>query len=743
MLEVLTGLGFEQPTPIQAAAIPPLLEGRDVIGRARTGTGKTAAFGLPLITRLPATRTRAGLPQALVLAPTRELALQVTEALKTFTADALRIVTVYGGAPYGAQLRALRDGVEVVVGTPGRIIDLLERKSLVLSEIKLLVLDEADEMLKMGFIEDVERVLADTPPQRQVALFSATMPDPIRRVAERWLKTPVEAADAKGVSVPEIAQKYLVVPSRNKREALLRVLQGEPRGAAIVFAATKIQCAEIADELQRSGFQAEALHGDLSQPARERVIQQLREKRLDLVVATDIAARGIDIDHLTHIINVDLPKNLEVYTHRIGRTGRAGRKGTAITFVVPRDVGPFLQALGRQGAKLTELFLPSEAELISRRREALTDELRAWVSPATEDAPVAPEPAEARRWVGQLVANGWELEDLATAALGMFAKERFISLDPNPDRGVPPWARQSGVDNRPKAKPTRPEAPEARPTKPTRSEPARPAKHETSEFEAPVKKPRALPDAALLEAEMSGPEEVAEVRPAKKRAARDPEAQAPDAGHEAWVHIGVGRNHGVRPSDIVGALANELGLPGASIGRIELRDTSTLVQVVPEFAERLGDGAWPISVRRIETEVKLSDRPAPPRRPPPSHLKHAAHRDAPQYNRPQRGGPPSDRPYRDDRGAPPSDRSYRDDRGGPPSDRPDRSYRDDRGAARPDGDRPNRYGRAPYADSFAPRTGQSQRPDPRAERPARGPRPEAPKPHRKGPSADRPPRRQK
>jgi ATP-dependent RNA helicase DeaD len=699
MLEVLTGLGFEQPTPIQAAAIPSLLEGRDVIGRARTGTGKTAAFGLPLIAAVPPMKKRSGRPQALVLAPTRELALQVTEALKSFSAEALRIVTVYGGAPYGTQLRALRDGVEVVVGTPGRIIDLLERGSLVLSEIKLLVLDEADEMLKMGFIDDVERVLADTPEGRQVALFSATMPEPIRRVAERWLKTPVEAADAKGVAVPEIAQRYVVVPSRNKREALLRVLQGEPRGAAIVFAQTKVQCAEIADDLQHSGFQAEALHGDLSQPARERVIQQLRDKRLDIVVATDIAARGIDIDHLTHIINVDLPKNLEVYTHRIGRTGRAGRKGTAITFVVPRDVGYFLQALGRQGAKLSELFLASEADLIARRRAALADELQAWVAPPYEEAPAAPEPAEARRWVGQLIASGWDLEDLATAALGMFAKERFISLDPNPDRGVPPWARQPGVDNRPKAKPAHAER-QAEPERPARAPAERPARapaerpaHAEPAADTRPHKPRRHPDATVLEAEMAGPGDSVESG-AKRRAA--PEG-------EAWVILGVGRNEGVRPADIVGALANELGLPGTSIGRIDLRDQSTLVQVAPEFAERLGDGAWPISVRRIETEVKVHDKPAPPRRPAPAHLRHATQ-------------------------APPPTRHHR------PDDRP----RDDR---RPQ-DRPREGRPAAYADSFAPRTREGRRPD--ADAPARGPRPGGPKPHRKGVSpADRPPRRAK
>jgi len=703
VLDVLAQLGFTQPTPIQVAAIPPLLAGKDVVGRARTGTGKTAAFGLPLLSRLSSRST--GRPRGLVLAPTRELALQVTEALKTLAARPLRIITVYGGAPYGPQLRALRDGVEVVVGTPGRIIDLMEREALDLSELEMLVLDEADEMLKMGFIEEVEKILEVTPTTRQVALFSATMPDQIRRVADRWLKDAVQAADAKGVAVAEIEQCYVQVPGRNKREALVRVLQGEPRTAALVFAATKIQCDEVAWMLSQSGFQAEALHGDLSQPAREKVVQQLRDRRLDIVVATDIAARGIDIDHLSLIINLDLPKNVEIYTHRIGRTGRAGRKGKAITFVVPRESLNFVQALGRQGVTVTELFLPSEKVLVERRRDVLANEALKWLAANDADGN---EQDVAKRWVKRLVESGVALEDLAAAALGGLALHRSVSLEGQLDAGLPPWARQphpvgppkkaapryegsssspysaavqktapvhtgpsgSPVQHAPKAAPAykahaRAEAYEAAEapvpkakahhvaapfvdettppykakahhvasalvdeTTPPAHKPKAPHKvaapaakpespYKSAKLEPPYKSPK--PESPYKSAKSAPPEVVKKPRAAVKAAPmyEAPQSTAsPEPGAEAWVVVGVGRNEGVRPSDIVGALANELGLPGASIGRIDVRDDSTLVQVVPEFAARLGAESWPLQVRGIDAEVKCHAAPSRARRLP-------------------------------------------------------------------------------------------------------------------------------
>ena len=704
VLGVLEQLGFVTPTPIQLAAIPPLIAGRDVVGRARTGTGKTAAFGLPLLTRL--SERASGKPRGLILAPTRELALQVAEALKSFAHRPLRLVTVYGGSPYGPQLRALRDGVEVVVGTPGRIIDLMERQALDLSELEQLVLDEADEMLKMGFIDDVERILGETPDTRQVALFSATMPEPIRRVAQKWLRNPVEANDQsaqKGNAVDAIEQLYVQVPARNKREALLRILHGEPRTAALIFAATKLECDEVTNMLQREGFAAEALHGDLSQPARERVVAQLRDRRLDLVVATDIAARGIDIDHLDLIVNLDLPKNVEVYTHRIGRTGRAGRKGRAITFVVPRESYPFVQAIQRMGVKVVELFLPSEKELVERRRAALVADAKSWLADGGEAAEVA------REWVGKLLdevasgesqdengdngetgetgETGDETRELLAALLGKLALESGVSLSRRLDAGVPPWARQPGV-LKPKAVPAAKAAAAASPAtkahEPVREAPAKASPKAAASAKAPreyvarepevVEAPteRTAPTAPSREPKVeaassptaarpaagprrSGPERASDTAspvPAAVLAVREQAAAAPraekkyDAGAkkktaravpqapampsgpgDSWIVVGVGRNDGVRPSDLVGALANELGIPGASIGRIELRDASALVQVADDFAERLGDQSWPLQVRRIDTEVRRHHHQAPTR----------AQRQPPE--RPTRGGP--------------------------------------------------------------------------------------------------------
>lgn len=661
VLGVLDQLGFVTPTPIQLAAIPPLIAGRDVVGRARTGTGKTAAFGLPLLTRL--SERASGKPRGLILAPTRELALQVAEALKSFAHRPLRLVTVYGGSPYGPQLRALRDGVEVVVGTPGRIIDLMERSALDLSELELLVLDEADEMLKMGFIDDVERILGETPDKRQVALFSATMPEPIRRVAQKWLRDPFEANDQsaqKGNAVDAIEQLYVQVPARNKREALLRILHGEARTAALVFAATKLECDEVTNMLQREGFAAEALHGDLSQPARERVVAQLRDRRLDLVVATDIAARGIDIDHLDLIINLDLPKNVEVYTHRIGRTGRAGRKGRAITFVVPRESYPFVQALQRMGVKVVELFLPSEKELVERRRAALVDDAKSWLAEGGEAAAVA------REWVesllGETASPGKEDEnesesadatrELLAALLGKLAIESGVSLSKRLDAGVPPWARQPGV-LKPKAVPaakaaaaqTYSRAPEPAREAPAKASPKAAAsakasrehvarepevQHTASAESAPREEPRPAAANPVPAAVLAVREQAAAAAPrtekkydagAKKKAAKaamPPQAPAmPSAPGDSWIVVGLGRNDGVRPSDLVGALANELGIPGASIGRIELGDASALVQVADDFAERLGDGSWPLQVRRIDTEVRRHQGPSRAQRQPP------------------------------------------------------------------------------------------------------------------------------
>jgi len=370
LIDAVGALGFESPTPIQAEAIPPLVSGRDVIGRARTGSGKTAAFGLPVLERVKAGGKSV---KALLLCPTRELALQVTDALRSYAAQLpVRVVTLYGGASYGPQLKALSQGVSVVVGTPGRVLDHLERGTLDLTELELFVLDEADEMLRMGFIDDVEKLLAATPKGRQVALFSATMPPPIKRIAKMHLNEPlIVQVESEELTTAHIAQRGVLVPNRNKLEALQRVLSAEPRGATLVFARTRAGCAEAASYLAQRGLRVDALHGDLNQQARELVVTRLRANQLDVVVATDVAARGLDVEHLTHVVNLDLPNDPETYVHRIGRTGRAGRKGVAIAFVAPSERGRIRRFQDTLGVKIERMDVPSDADILAARRARL------------------------------------------------------------------------------------------------------------------------------------------------------------------------------------------------------------------------------------------------------------------------------------------------------------------------------------------------------------------------------------
>ncbi|HEY7045582.1 MAG TPA: DEAD/DEAH box helicase [Jatrophihabitantaceae bacterium] len=367
VLRTLTDLGYETPSPIQAETIPLLLEGRDVAGLAQTGTGKTAAFALPIVSRID---VRAAVTQALVLAPTRELVLQVAEAFGRYgeRIKDLRVLAVYGGQAYGPQLTGLRRGAHVVVGTPGRVIDHLDRGTLDLSGLRQLVLDEADEMLRMGFQDDVERILKDTPDEKQVALFSATMPAPIKRISRRYLHDPADIKiKAKTATVANTRQRHLIVNGPQKMDALTRILEVEPYDAMIIFVRTKSATDELAQRLRSRGFAAQAINGDLNQAQRERVIAQLRRGDLDLLVATDVAARGLDVDRISHVVNFDIPTDTESYIHRVGRTGRAGRQGEALLFVTPRERG-LLRAIEKATRQpLTERDLPSVADVNARR----------------------------------------------------------------------------------------------------------------------------------------------------------------------------------------------------------------------------------------------------------------------------------------------------------------------------------------------------------------------------------------
>jgi ATP-dependent RNA helicase DeaD len=379
VLKALKDVGYETPSAIQAATIPPLLAGRDVVGLAQTGTGKTAAFALPILSRLDLSQKS---PQALVLAPTRELALQVCEAFEKYASHlrGVHVLPVYGGQAYGVQLSALRRGVHIVVGTPGRIMDHLEKGTLDLTQLKYLVLDEADEMLKMGFAEDVETILADTPDDKQVALFSATMPAQIRRISKKYLNDPEEiTVAAKTTTSANTTQRYLMVSYPQKVDALTRILEVENFEGMIVFVRTKNETETLAEKLRARGYSAAAISGDVAQAQRERTVNQLKSGKLDILVATDVAARGLDVDRISHVVNFDIPIDTESYVHRIGRTGRAGRSGAAISFVTPRErrlLGAIEKATRQP---LTEMRLPSVEDVnvtrLARFDDAITSAL--------------------------------------------------------------------------------------------------------------------------------------------------------------------------------------------------------------------------------------------------------------------------------------------------------------------------------------------------------------------------------
>jgi len=381
VLQAVVDLGYESPSAIQAATIPALMAGSDVVGLAQTGTGKTAAFAIPILSKID---TSSKATQALVLAPTRELALQVAEAFGRYGArlPGVNVLPIYGGQSYVVQLAGLKRGAQIVVGTPGRVIDHLERGTLDLSRLDYLVLDEADEMLAMGFAEDVERILADTPEYKQVALFSATMPRAIRAITSKYLHDAVEVAvEAKTTTAENISQRYIQVAGPRKMDALTRVLEVEPFEAMIVFVRTKQATEEVAERLRSRGFSAAAINGDMPQAQRERTIAALKEGSIDILVATDVAARGLDVERISHVLNYDIPHDTESYVHRIGRTGRAGRSGEALLFVSPRE-RHMLKAIEKATRQqLTEAQLPSvddvNAQRVTKFRDSITDALGA------------------------------------------------------------------------------------------------------------------------------------------------------------------------------------------------------------------------------------------------------------------------------------------------------------------------------------------------------------------------------
>jgi ATP-dependent RNA helicase DeaD len=430
LVQTLTEMGHYVPTVIQSELIPTMLAGRDVIGQSQTGTGKTAAFGLPILQTLQGGQRHV---QCLIMAPTRELAIQVTDAMERYgRRTGARVLALYGGQPYPAQMRGLKKGVDIVVGTPGRLLDLIQRKSLDLQRVSTVVLDEADEMLSMGFIEDIEAILQATPAQRRTALFSATMPDPILRLAGRYLRDPFSfTMGRRKLTVATVEQRYYLINPSDRLAALTRLFEVESIGSVLVFARTRVGTGELANELVSRGFSAEVLNGDLGQEAREQVLQRFRNNQIQVLVATDVAARGLDIDHVTHVFNYDLPQEPEGYVHRIGRTGRAGRSGVAISLLTPRERWFLRRIEAYTKQKMTPGVLPTEEEIQRRRDERLTEQMMVWLRRGRCQ--------RERGMVAKLAQEGHDLNDIAAAALKLAcAGERQRPIAPI---GDPPQER--------------------------------------------------------------------------------------------------------------------------------------------------------------------------------------------------------------------------------------------------------------------------------------------------------------
>ena len=424
ILNAVADLGFETPSPIQQICIPHLLEGRDVLGMAQTGSGKTAAFSLPILAKIDPTEKH---PQLLVMAPTRELAIQVADACEQFAkyAKGINIVTLYGGQRYDIQLRALKQGAQVVVGTPGRILDHLRRGTLSLAELKAIVLDEADEMLRMGFIDDVETVMAELPEHHQTALFSATMPEPIRRITKRFMNDPQEVKiKATQQSAPDIAQSCWYVHGFRKNDALLRFLEVEDFDAAIIFTRTKTGTLDVTELLEKHGFRAAALNGDMTQQLREQTLDRLRSGSLDIVVATDVAARGIDIERISLVVNYDIPLDAESYVHRIGRTGRAGRSGRALLFVEPRERRLLRNVEHLIKKNIEEVELPNHEVLQACRRKKFKDKITAQLE--HHDLELY------RELLEDMFTADQSQEDIAAAMMMLLQGKQKLILPPDP-----------------------------------------------------------------------------------------------------------------------------------------------------------------------------------------------------------------------------------------------------------------------------------------------------------------------
>jgi ATP-dependent RNA helicase DeaD len=522
LMQAIDALGYELPTPIQRKTIPLLLEGKDVIGQAQTGTGKTAAFALPILQALD---TDLPVVQALVLTPTRELGLQVAEAIHRYgkSMQDVRVLPIYGGQSMVQQLQRLRRGVHIVVGTPGRIMDHLRRGSLDFSHVKLIVIDEADEMLRMGFIDDVEWILGQAPDTRQTALFSATMPKEVRRVADKYLKAPVMVEiEHETMTVPNIQQRALVVPEGKKLDALSHLLEVEvePGEAVLIFAKTKVGAAELAEKLAARGYAAESMHGDMNQVQRENVVRRLRSGQLEIVVATDVAARGWDVERIGIVVNYDIPYETESYVHRIGRTGRAGRTGKSILFVTPRQKAMQREIERYTGQRIEPFKLPTPADIAARRIALFKEQILKTLNDEDLDLYLT--------LVGELAAeSGHDISEIAAATACMARGDKPLALA-------------------------------------------------AAELEAP---------------------------PARDYGARD-YGDSDDGGMSGEagmvrLFVDAGRNDGVRPSDIVGVIANVADIPGNVIGAIDIYHRFSFVDIPRRYLSQVLERMDGIGIRSV------------------------------------------------------------------------------------------------------------------------------------------------
>ncbi len=543
VVQAVAELGFTEPTPIQTAVIPLMLTGQDVIGQAQTGTGKTAAFGLPILHRLT---PGLGQVQALVVTPTRELALQVAGALEGYGRYRdVHVLAIYGGQAYGRQKRQLRQGeVDIVVGTPGRLLDLIQQKILDLGHVQFLVLDEADEMLSMGFIEDIEAILAQTPETRQTALFSATMPAEIRRLAEKYLQQPQTVTmQRQQLTVAAIEQRYYLVNEADKLAALTRLFEVEEMSSVLIFARTRQGTGELANELTVRGFPAEALNGDLSQDNREQVLNRFRQNQIKVLVATDVAARGLDIEDISHVINFDLPTDPEIFVHRIGRTGRAGKTGIAISLVTPKEQFRRRKIERYTRQNMSQRPLPTIAEIQAYREAQLVENMMVWLRRGRC--------RQEKEIVEKLVAEGHDAVEIAAAALKLSrAEEKQRPIAPVREVVEEPMRGHNGRDH-----------------------------------------------------QRAANSDLGHGHFGKLSAGRAHKTRSHEKGM-VRLSLSAGKQHGIRPNDVVGTIAFHADIPGRAIGAIQIQEQHTLVDVPEQFVAQVlaKNGKYQVRKRPLTVE---------------------------------------------------------------------------------------------------------------------------------------------